>query len=130
MRSEPSALVESRESVERGSNAVTGRKCAFKDRRGVRVCGVLDGVGRRVRWMVKSEPAEASNGSWKVPGKNSNALTTDLCSFVATTGCITCIVGIGYVAVTGGEGDILYTERVPSSKAVTRSSLQIAKDGI
>jgi len=41
-----------------------------------------------------------------------------------------CVVGIGYVDVTDGEGGTLYTESVPSSKAVTRSSLEIANDGI
>jgi hypothetical protein len=130
MRSEPSALADSRESVERGSNAVIGRRCPLKDRRGVRLFGGLDEPDRRVRWMVKSEPAEASNGSGEVPGKNSNALTIDLCSFVATTGCIACVVGMGYVGVTDGEGGTLYTESVPSSKAVTRSPSEIAKDGI
>jgi hypothetical protein len=130
MRSEPSALAESSESVRRGSSAVTGRKCPSRDRRGVRACGVLDEVGRGVRLMVKSEPAEASNGSEKVPGKISNALTTDLCNFVATTGCISCVVGVGYVAVTDGEDGRWYTESVPSSKAVTRSPLEIANEGI
>jgi len=130
MRIEPSMLAASRESVERGSSAVTARKCPFRDRRGVRLCGVLDGVGRRVRWMAKSEPAEASNGSGDVPGKISNALITDLCSFVATRGCMACVVGIGYVAVTDGEGGKSYTETVPSSTAVTRSRSEIAKDGI
>ena len=130
MRSEPSVLVESRESAERGSSAVTGRRCPFRDRRGIRLSGVLDGLGRRVRLMVKSEPAEASNGSDEVPGKISSALTTDLCSLVATTGSITCVVGTGYVALTDGEGGTLYTENVPSSKAVTRSPLEITNDGI
>ena len=130
MRSEPSVLAESRESADRGSSAVTGRRCPFKDRRGVRLCGVLDGVGRGVRLMVKSEPAEASNGSGEVPGKISSALTIDLCSFVATMGSMTCVVGIGYVALTDGEGGTLYTESVPSSKAVTRSPLEIANEGI
>ena len=130
MRSEPSVLAESRESVERGSSAVTGRRCPFRDRRGMRLCGVLDGVERRVRLTVKSEPAEASNGSGEVPGKISSALTTDLCSFVATTGSMVCVVGLGYVALTDGEDGTLYTESVPSSKAVTRSPLEIAKDGI
>jgi hypothetical protein len=97
----------------------------------VRESGVLDEVGKRVILIVKSEPAEASNGSGEVPDKISNALTTDLCSFVVTIGCMTCVVGIGYVAaVTDGGGGGLYTESVPSSKAVTRSSLEITKDGI
>jgi hypothetical protein len=96
----------------------------------VREGGVLDEVGKRVILIVKSEPAEASNGSGEVPDKISNALTTDLCSFVVTVGCMTRVIGIGYVAVTDGEGGRLYTESVPSSKAVTRSSLEITKDGI
>lgn len=130
IRTEPSALAESRESVGRGSRAVTGRKCPFKDRRGAGVCGVSDEVGKRVRWMIKSEPAEASNGSGDVPDKISNALTTDLCSFVTTMGCMACVEGIGYLAVIAGEGGGLYTESVPSSKAVTRSPSEIVKDGI
>jgi len=68
------------------------------------VIGGLDEVGRGVRWMVKSEPAEASNGGEEVPGKISNAFTTVLCSLVATMGCKTYVVGTGYVAVTDGEG--------------------------
>lgn len=80
--------------------------------------------------MVKSEPAEASNGSGEVPGKISSALTTDLCSFVATMGSMVCVIGVGYVALIDGEGGTLYTESVPSSKAVTRSPLEIANDGI
>ncbi len=109
MQSEPSVLAESRELFGRGSSDTTGRKCPLKDRRGVREGGVLFddsevAVGKRVTLIVKSEPAEASNGSGDVPGKISNALTTDLCSFVVTVGCRTCVVGIGYVAVTGGEG--------------------------
>lgn len=82
-------LAESSESADRGSSAVTGRRCPFRDRRGVRLCGVLDGVGRGVRLMVKSEPADASNGSGEVPGKISSALTIDLCTFVATMGSMT-----------------------------------------
>jgi hypothetical protein len=69
----------------------------------VREGGVLDEVGKRVILIMKSEPAEASNGSGEVPDKISNALTTDLCSLVVTVGCMTCVVGIGYVAVTDGE---------------------------
>jgi len=107
MRSEPSVLAESRESFGRGSNDTTGRKCPLKDRRGVKVGGVLldcSEVGKRVTLIVKSEPAEASNGSGEVPDKISKALTTDLCSFVVTVGCRTWVVGMGYVAVTGGGG--------------------------
>jgi hypothetical protein len=96
----------------------------------VRVSAGLDEVGRGVRLMAKSEPAETSNGGEEVPGKISNAFTTDLCSLVATMGCKTCVVGTGYVAVTDGEGGWLYTEIVPSSKAVTRSPSEIAKVGI
>jgi hypothetical protein len=106
MRSEPSMLVESRESVGRGSSAVTGRKCPFKDRTGVSEVGlsVLDELGKGVRWMVKSEPAEASNGIEEIPGKISNALTTDLCSFVSTMGRIACVAGNAYDAGADGEG--------------------------
>ena len=105
LRSEPSVLAESRESFGRGSSATTGRKWPLKDRSGVRDSGgLVDGAGKRVMLIVKSEPAEASSGSGEVPGKISNALTTDLCSFVVTVGCITCVAGIGYVAVTRGEG--------------------------
>ena len=89
----------------RGSSATTGRKWPLKDRRGARDGGILlDEMGKRVMLIVKSEPAEASNGSGDVPGKISSALTTDLCNFVVTMGCMTCVVGVGYVAVTDGEG--------------------------
>jgi hypothetical protein len=105
LRSEPSVLAESRVSSGRGSSATTGRKWPLKDRSGVRDSGgLLDGLGKRVMLIAKSEPAEASSGSGEDPGKISNALTTDLCSFVVTVGCMICVVGIGYVAVTGGEG--------------------------
>ena len=107
MRRDPSVLAESRESFGRGSKDTTGRKCPLKDSRGERVGGVLfdnSEVGKRVMLIVKSEPAEASNGSGDVPDKISNALTTDLCNFVVTVGCRTCVVGTGYVAVTDGVG--------------------------
>jgi len=80
--------------------------------------------------MVKSEPAEASNGSGEVPAKISSALMIDLCTFVATMGSMTCVIGIEYVALTDGEGGTLYTESVPSSKEVTRCSLEVANEGI
>ena len=80
--------------------------------------------------MLKPEPAEASNRSGEDPGKISSALTTYLCSFVATTGSMVCMVGVRHVVLTDGEGGTLYTESVPLSKAVTRSPLEIANDGI
>jgi hypothetical protein len=107
IRSEPSILAESRESVGKGSSADIGRKCPFKDRTGVSEVDVFvvpDEVGKGERCMVKSEPAEASNGSGRVPGKISNALTTDLCSFVTTMGRIECVVDMGYEAEIDGAG--------------------------
>lgn len=107
MRMEPSVLAESRESFGRGSNDTTGPKCPLKDGVGERAGSVLfdnSEVGKLVMLIAKSEPAEASNGSGDVPDKISNALTTDLCSFVVTVGCRTCVVGVGYVAVADGEG--------------------------
>jgi hypothetical protein len=106
MRSEPSILAESRELVGRGCSAVTGRVCPLRDRTGVSEAGVSvpDEVDKGVRCMVKSEPAEASNRSGEVPGKISNALTTDLCSFAPAVGRMTCVVGTGYDAETDGEG--------------------------
>jgi hypothetical protein len=107
IRSEPSILAESRESVGRGSSADTGRKCPFKDRTGVSEVDVFvvpDELGKEEMCMAKSEPAEARNGPGRVPGKISNALTRDLCSFVPTTGCMVCVVGMGYEAEIDGAG--------------------------
>ncbi len=97
MRREPSLLADSRASFVQGSNAVTGRVCPLTDRNGVSTGDVLvEETGKGVRCMVKSEPAEASIGSEEVPDMISNALMTDLCSFVETMGCKACVVGTGY----------------------------------
>ena len=63
---------------------------------------LVEETGRGVRCMVKSEPADANIGTGEVLDMISNALMTDLWSFVETTGCKACVVGMGYRAVTGG----------------------------